>query len=306
MERVIRLISVLTARSTPVPAEDLVRVGGYHAVDPDDAKRMLTRDIAQLNSTGWDIRNVAPPGEPGRWQLRARDNRLRVGLTPAQRAELVRAALAAGRPGLAGPLGPGDPRAPGPDAGPAAVPSAPRVVVTEGTAPDETLADALRAVALHCLARFTYKDVARVAHPWSVHPGPSGWYLRAREDGHDTVKEFVVSRMGGLELDRPGTAEVPASSPRPQLDPLRWQVDPPLRAVVETTTEHRPQVEHLLGEPGAVEVAGDIARLSYEVNHRGPFRWRLYELGPRVRLLAPEALRKEIEAELVAVTGTAR
>jgi predicted DNA-binding transcriptional regulator YafY len=306
MERVIRLISVLTARPTPVPVEDLVRVGGYHAADPDDAKRMLTRDIAQLNSTGWDIRNVAPAGEPGRWQLRARDNRLRVALTPAQRAELVRAALAAGRPGLAEPLGPADPPEPRPDAGPSALPQAPRVVVTEGTAPDETLADALRAVALRCLVRFTYKDVARVAHPWSVHPGPSGWYLQAREDELDTAKEFVVGRMVGLQLDRPGTAEVPTSSPRSQLDPLRWQVDPPLRAVVETTVEHRPQVEHLLGEPGVVELAGDVARLSYEVTHRGPFRWRLYELGPRVRLLAPEALRREVEAELVAVAGTVR
>lgn len=304
MERVIRLISVLGARASPLPAEDLVRVGGYHAADPDDAKRMLARDIAQLNQTGWDIRNVAPPGEPGRWQLRARDNRLRVRLTPAQRAELVRAALAAGRPGLAEPLDPGD--APAPDAASTPAASGPRVAVTEGTAPDETLAQALRAVALHCLVRFSYKDVPRVAHPWSVHPGPSGWYLRAREDGQPTLKEFVVGRMAALELDRPGTAEVPASSPRRQLDPLRWEVDPPLTVVVETTAEHRPQVEHLLGGPDAIEVVGTRMRMTYRVTHRGPFRWRLYELGPRVRLLAPEVLRREVEAELAAVAGTAR
>ena len=299
MERVIRLITVLAARTTPVPTEELVQVGGYGSDDPDDAKRMLGRDLSQLNRTGWDIRNVAPPGEAGRWQLHARDNRLQVRLTPAQRLELARAARAAGRPGLRGPLGAG------PETAEARRADGP-VVLADDEATSATLSAALRAVSRHCLVRFTYKDVERVAHPWAVHPGPSGWYLRAREVGSETVKEFVVSRISDLVLDRPGTAELPAGAPRPQLDPLRWQVDPPLTAVVETSPEHRAQVEHLLGEARTADERDDRLRLEYEVTHRGPFRWRLYELGPRVRLVGPDALRAEVAAELEAIVRGGR
>ena len=65
--------------------------------DPESKRRALNWDIDHLDKLGWDIRNLAPAGEDGLYRLYARDNRLRVHLTPAQRGQAC-----------APPLPPGD------------------------------------------------------------------------------------------------------------------------------------------------------------------------------------------------------
>ncbi len=282
MERLVRLIGVLTVHHDGTPVDVLLRAVAPGETVADDARRrMLSRDLEHLNALGYDVRNVAEPGQDGVYRMRARDNRLAVHLTPEQRGELLRAALAAGLQGMEAHLGDG----PGPAAG------------AVETSADLDLVQ--RAVSRHCRVRFTYKGGARTVHPVRVHSGPSGWYLTGREEGGGPVKEFVVSRMSAIELDPPGTAAVADPGPvRPSLDPLSWQVDPPAEVLLEVPGEHRTLAEHLLGAPLRAREHDGTVHLTYVVTNRRVFRYRVYELGTRIRVVAPDDVRAEMLAEL--------
>ena len=218
--------------------------------------------------------------------MRARDNRLQVHLSPEQRGELLRAAIAAGLDGMAAHLGTDDAGAAA--TGPA---SADLDLVQRGTT-------------RHCVVRFSYKGEPRTVHPARVHSGPSGWYLSGREEGSEVVKEFVVSRMTDISLDPPGSAEAVGEPVRRSLDPLSWEVDPPTEVVLRVPVEHRVIAENLLGTPVRAEESG-VLELTYVVTHRRVFRYRLYELGTRVTVAAPDEVRQEIVAELAALAGAA-
>lgn len=283
MERLVRLIGVLNQHRSGAPVGLLLRALAPEAAGDEARRRMLSRDVEHLNNLGYDIRNVAEPGTDGVYVMRARDNRLQVHLTPAQRGELLRAAVAAGVEGMGTHLDPAG------SAGSAPAPSSDHLDLVQ------------RATTRHCLVRFDYKGGRRVVHPGRVHSGPSGWYLSGREDGPDglgVMKEFVVSRMGEVVLDAPGTAAVLQETPRPSLDPLTWLQDPPAEVVVEVPAEHRLLVENLLGPATAVAEEGSGLQLTYVVTNRAVFRWRIYELGTRVRVLGPEDVRRELLAEL--------
>jgi predicted DNA-binding transcriptional regulator YafY len=286
MERLVRLITILNASELGVRAETLI--GGALPIegDPEAKHRALNRDIEHLNNLGWDIRNVAPPGEDGVYRMYARDNRLRVHLTPAQRGQLLRAAVAAGRQDVARHLDD--------DARP----------TRTGAQQDKRgheLDLAQRAAARRCLIRFDYRGHRRVVHPVRVHTGPSGWYLSGREDGQDVTKEFVVARMSDVTLDDPGSASPVADATRPSLDPLSWLVNEPTKVTLEMDAQHLSLAENLLGPPSSMESSGSQARATWTVTNRAVFRWRVYELGTRVRVVSPPELRQEIEAELSAI-----
>jgi predicted DNA-binding transcriptional regulator YafY len=282
MERLVRLIGVLTGHRDGAPVDVLLRAVAPDESAGDDARRkMLSRDLEHLNALGYDVRNVAEPGADGVYLMRARDNRLAVHLTPEQRGELLRAALAAGLEGMEAHLGDGG------AGGPATVAASPDLDLVQ------------RAVARRCRLRFTYKGGARSVDPVRVHSGPSGWYLTGREQGSDITKEFVVSRMSEVELDSPGSAPASPGEPvRRSLDPLSWEVDPATEVLLEVPAEHRVLAENLLGAAVTAAVNGNTVRLTYVVTHRRVFRYRLYELGTRVRLLGPDDVRDEMLAEL--------
>jgi predicted DNA-binding transcriptional regulator YafY len=280
MERLVRLIGVLNAHRAGAPVDLLLRAVAPEEAGDDARRRMLSRDLAHLNHLGYDIRNVADSGADGVYVMRARDNRLQVHLTPEQRGELLRAAIAAGLEGMGAHLGTGEPT------GSVPAPSSGHLDLVQ------------RGTTRHCLVRFEYKGEPRVVHPARVHSGPSGWYLAGREDGQDVVKKFVVSRMSDVSLDKPGTAEVVEEVARPSLDPLSWQQDPPTDVELEVPAEHRLLVENLLGRPASVTETDGTQRLTYTVTNRAVFRWRVYELGTRVRVLGPEDVRRELLAEL--------
>ena len=283
MERLVRLIGVMNQHRTGAPVDLLLKAVAPEAAGDDARRRMLSRDIEHLNNLGYDIRNVSEQGADGVYVMQARDNRLQVHLTPEQRGELLRGAIAAGLEGMSAHLGA--------DGSADSVPP-----------PSTGHLDLVqRGTTRHCLVRFEYKGEPRVVHPARVHSGPSGWYLSGREDGapnRDIVKEFVVSRMSEVSLDAPGTAEVVEEPPRPSLDPLTWLLDPPTEVVVEVPEEHRLLVQNLLGEPVAAEAVGAAVLLTYVMTNRAVLRLRLYELGTRVRVLAPEDVRRELLAEL--------
>ncbi|HEX6937644.1 MAG TPA: WYL domain-containing protein [Actinomycetes bacterium] len=279
MERLVRLIGALNQHRKGAPVDLLLKVVAAEGTD-DARRRMLSRDIEHLNNLGYDIRNVAEPGADGVYVMRARDNRLQVHLTPEQRGELLRAAIAAGLEGISAHLaGDGQPEAP--------------TIASSGH-----LDLVQRGTTRHCRVRFEYKGEPRVVHPARVHSGPSGWYLSGREEGQEIVKEFVVSRMSDVSLDPPGTAEIVDETPRPSLDPLSWLQDPPADVVVEMPAEHRLLVENLLGQPRELAEDENTVRMTYVVTNRAVFRWRVYELGTRVLVLGPEDVRREMLAEL--------
>lgn len=279
MERLVRLIGALNQHRKGAPVDLLLKVVAAEGTD-DARRRMLSRDIEHLNNLGYDIRNVAEPGADGVYVMRARDNRLQVHLTPEQRGELLRAAIAAGLEGISAHLaGDGQPEAP--------------TIASSGH-----LDLVQRGTTRHCRVRFEYKGEPRVVHPARVHSGPSGWYLSGREEGQEVVKEFVVSRMSDVSLDPPGTAEIVDETPRPSLDPLSWLQDPPTDVVVEMPAEHRLLVENLLGQPRELTEDENTVRMTYVVTNRAVFRWRVYELGTRVLVLGPEDVRREMLAEL--------
>jgi len=290
MERLVRLIGALTQHPKGAALPVMLTALGSADAAPEARRRMLSRDIDQLNLLGYDVRNVAEAGADGVYVMRARDNRLQVLLTPEQRGELLRAALAAGLDDLSGHLGASEP------------PTAPSAASPSPSPP--TLDLVQRGTTRHCLVRFTYKGEPRVVHPGQVHSGPSGWYLRGREEGSGIVKEYVVSRMSDVSLGDPGSAEVLDEVSRPTLDPLSWGEDPRTEVVLAVDPDQLVLVENLLGSPArTAERAGGLLA-TYVVTNRAVFRWRLYELGTRVRVVSPDDVRDEMLAELRAMVGT--
>jgi predicted DNA-binding transcriptional regulator YafY len=290
MERLVRLITMLNASELGVRAERLIAAVMPGEGDAEAKHRALNRDVEHLNILGWDIRNLAPAGDDGLYRMYARDNRLRVHLTPAQRGQLLRAAIAAGRQDVARHLD---------DARP------PRRSV-EQDQPGHELDLAQRAAAQRCLIHFGYRGHRRVVHPIRVHTGPSGWYLSGREDGQHVTKEFVVARMTDATLDDPGTASAVADVTRPSLDPLSWLEDAPIDVMLEMDIQHMPMAESLLGTPSFLDASATSVRASWTVTNRAVFRLRVYELGTRVRVASPPELRQEIESELRAIVEGAR
>lgn len=73
MERLVRIAAVLkVADRMGVTAERLLQVGEYHGERGLDE---LGRDLRYLRQQGWQIDNVADPGEPARYRMVTVDNR---------------------------------------------------------------------------------------------------------------------------------------------------------------------------------------------------------------------------------------
>ena len=296
MERLVRIAATLRERgAVGETGERLAEIAGFDGARPMD---QLKRDIRSLTDLGWQIDNIAGPGESARYRMRTVDNRLRVRLTPPQQRALQRAVLLADRNDLIERLGLGDSRDAPEQAGViAGVPTAGH---------DASLATVLRAVRLGAIVRFTYKGTPRVVHPESVRSQNGTWYLRGQEDSgdpDDTVKAFVVARMSDVSADAPHTARPVRAARHPGLHPMSWQIDPPVEVTLRTTTEHQPDVHRWLGAPAAEQSEGDQVTMRYVVTHRAALRARLYELGRRVVLVGPDDVRRELLDELVELKG---
>jgi predicted DNA-binding transcriptional regulator YafY len=289
MERLTQILSMLSgADKHTMAADDLLAAIPYGGTTTLNQRDQLRRDIAHLENLGWQIANVAGEGEMARYRLTAVDNRLRVEFTVAQRAELLRAASAASLAELFDDLGDEN----------GAVSDDLQVVADRA---GSELALVQRAVAGHCLLRFTYRDKPRVVHPHALHARTGGWYLTANEDGVGEAKTFVVARMSDVRIDAPGTALVPHRAARPQLDPVTWAIDEPVTVTVRTTQEHRRHVEALLGQAQDAKYEGPDVVMRIPVTHRVAFRRRVYELGSRVVVIGPDLVRDEMRTELRAV-----
>ena len=300
LERLVVIVSRLArAQGRPVDVDELLGMVTYGAATVQDRRDQLHRDVRQLQQLGWDIDNVAAPGETAQYRLGAVDNRLRVQLTPAESFALLRVArLASSTEVLAG-LGVSDVGTPERDD-----------EAAEGFASDAAALAVLDPVAWarahQCLLRFRYKGRDRTVHPWTLTAMASGWYLTGLEAESEVVKVFRLSRMSEVEHDDPGTAQSPPRTPPPPaLDPLGWSVDEPVVAVVSTSVQHRAIVESLLGahDATAAPAPDGTVRLRVPVTNRVAFVGRVCQLGERVRLDGPDVLRAALRERLETVAA---
>lgn len=268
----------------------LVKVAGFER--GKDAISQLNREFRHLRDLGWQIDNVAPQGEEGRYVMRVVDNRLRVRLTPGQQAALFRALVLADRDDLVERLGLTAEERP---------PDVAAVVPTAGH--DEALNAVVNAIRLRCVLHFRYSGSDRVVHPESVKTQNGKWYLRAREEGSDTVKAFVVSRMSDVRSDSPGTAAPPSTVRHTGLHPMTWEVDPPVEVTLRAPAEYAPDVRRWLNDPESAREEDGVVEMVYRVTNRAALRCRLYELGPRVELVGPPEVREEVLDELAFMAG---
>jgi len=290
MERLVRLATALHhAGRVGVPAERLFEVAGFDGADP---VTQLDREFKHLRALGWEITNIGATGESGIYRMVNVDNRLRLAMTPAQQAAVRRAVLVADRADLADRLGlaPADK--------PADVPT---VLASPVAAPE--LSTAVDAVRRGRLLRFHYKGKDRVVHPQSLRVQSTNWYLRGCEDGDDTIKAFVVSRMQHVRADAPDTATRPPVAPHHSIHPMTWEIDPPVEVTLRAPDEHVPDVRRWLGTPLEERPSDGTTVLVYRVTNRAALRSRIYLLGRRVNVIGPDEIRAELITELAAMAG---
>lgn len=291
MQRLARILAVLDdAGVVGATTDRLLEVAEYGGqAAPQD---QLSLDLRNLKKQGWQIENLSPQGESGRYRMVSGDNRLHVKLSAPQRAALQRAVLLAERDDLAKRLG----------VRPATVAGGIGSIKIRKPKGDK-LSLALQSVQLRSRIRFTYKGTPRLVHPATVRFQNYKWYLSGVEDGSDLVKHFVVSEMSHIALDRPGTAAEVPSVRRMPLHPLRWVVDAPTRVTLRTTADFVPDVVRWLNEPDSQVERDGAVDLTYAVTHRQAFRARLYVLGPRVTVVEGAEVYDEMLAELRTMAG---
>ncbi len=204
--RLLELALVLTAAgSVGVRTDDLMGRLGYDS--NESGKRTLIRDLDDLRATGLDIDNVADPGAEARYVIRPGDVRLRVEFTPSQRTALQSALAAA---------------------------SAQGTVALQRQALPVDLDRVREAVRRRCVMYFDYNGKTRAVDPltweWSGHD----LVVTGLEHATMMIKSFAVVRMESLEIGEPGSALAAEDvDDRPGLDPITWEVDPPVQAVLE-------------------------------------------------------------------------
>ncbi len=291
MERLVRLAMVLHhAGQEGVPAATLVTVAGFEG--GADAGSQLARELRHMRNVGWQIDNIAAPGDDARYRMTSVDTRIRLRLSDPQQAALRRAAILADRTDLADRLG----------LSPETMPADPAAALA-ASIDDGALETVLRAVQQHCLLRFRYKGSQRVVHPGSVRATNRTWHLRALEDGDDRVKDFVVSRMSEVAADAPDTARTVSATSHPGLDPMTWEIDEPIEVTLRSATDYAPDVRRWLGETIAETEDGDETEFLLRVTNRAGLRSRLYQLDDRVRVIGPPEIVNEIVDELSAMAG---
>lgn len=271
MERLIRILICLADddRGRGVPISRLLRMADL-TEDTDATRAQLRRDLTVLRHGGWDIRNVAGEGEDGRYVLRVQDNRLALLLTPGERAAL-RSLLYLGD--------------------------------IDHAKPPLFIGNLAHAIRDRSLVSFGYDGRARLVHPDALYSTRSGWVLVAREQADSEPKEYVTAWMDDVVIRGPGTAAPDIALPAERLDPLLWQLDPPMAVRLGVVPAFVDDVLTLLPGSTVVETAStsDEVVVELTVTNQATFRAWLYSLGLRARVLEPPELVEEIVTNLHAV-----
>lgn len=294
LQRLVKLTTMLTAAGPRGwAALELADALGYGGT-PESRREALARDIRNLRKIGIEIDNTAEEGEESRWVLQPRDSRVQLEFPPEELAELARAAVLAGRESLPGVWG-------------GSAPAGPSPLELHTSPPSPELEPVLRAVSARCRLTFTYNGRARDVSPTNVSSDSGGWSVTGYDESRGEVRTFYVRRMSQVRVGQPGTARTEPRQHRSGTDPLGWEVDEPLTAILTAPAEYVPDAASLLraqvdpdpGEGGAP----DATRLVARVTNRVVFLARLIELGPRVRLVGPPELLRQLGDRLGAAAG---
>lgn len=295
MQRIFTLLQVLADHPEHgIAARALLDQVGSYPGTPDSQRDMLGRDLKHLRRVGCVIDNVAEPGTDARYLLRPGDDRVRVAFEPEQRFQLHRAAVLVGSSGL-GEYADGE------------APQTATAPVIEGLAVPDVLGDVQRAVRTRAMVRFDYAGKARTIHPYGLQVAARGWVLEGWEQESGQSKAFSLQRMHALQIDRPGTARPPERSTRPTLDPLRFEIDPPVAAELRVPVRFREQVDAELHEPVDVQVGPEMDGeptqiLHYQVTNHLNFAVRVLRLDTRATLLGGAQIRSVVSDMLRALT----
>lgn len=270
VERLLRVLAALEAAGARGVRRDRLLGLAGPADNVEEPRELLARDVGELNRAGWEIITVGP-GSGSRYVLTATGTRVLLRFSRGQEAALLRAVRSGGR-------------------------------TAADSQAEEQFADCVRAVGSRAVLSFEYRGRLRRVEPVAVQPGPAGWYLAGREDGR-VDRYFAISRMRGIAVGEPGTASLPEGARRRGLDPLSWSINPPEEVKVRAAEQFAGEVEQILGPAMRREHLGREVVLTIAVTHQAAFRQRLYALGGRVEVVAPDRVRASIVAELSRLAG---
>jgi len=296
LQRLVTITSVLaSAEKYGRCADELLQVAHYGGT-AESQRESLARDIRNLHKLGIDIRNVAELGVVSHYVLHPSDSRVRMAFTAEQRAELARAAFLADRASVAAEFRDGD------EPGVETTTWQPIRIDTVDL-PVE-LDVVLRAVAANCLLRFHYNGKDRVFDPHVVQHEGRQWTVSGYERIAEATRVFAIVRMNDVELDPPGSARPADPSTRTSVDPLMWEMDPPLVAQISFERRYLSDIAAML--PVTVvggEDQSQFLQASFTVTNRWILFARLAELGERVVLDGCQQLREEFGNSLRAVVS---
>lgn len=296
MQRALLVLQELRAAGAAgVLSAELAERAGYNGTE-ESKKEMLKRDINNLRAGGWEVSNIAPAGAQGRYRLEPGDPRIRVALSDAAAAEFARVAQLAGVESVAVSL---------------SVKATSPAVQLRADRPGYALTLVHHGLEHRCLLEFSYRDKQRRLIPDAVWRQGAQWYVRGRlvpedwgyggavDDGVEG-RTFRLDRISSLVVGSPGTAGPADTGATVGVDPLGFADGEPFDAVVEVEAIHRGRVERSLGRAREVERDGEVITLVIPVINRTTFVRRLYELGPRVRLVGPAEIREHVRDDLLA------
>lgn len=172
----------------------------------------------------------------------------------------------------------------------------------------EALPDLFNAIRRRKRVEFKYHGKMRVLEPLGLLSRDGYWYLSAREQGAEVVKNFRVDRVEGdikvlkqeNSFERPSDFNIADSMAS---DAKMFDGDTE-RAIVRVARSVAPQVIRELGESAVVKRhdGGDVD-VSVPCANRTGFRTWLFAMVDRAEVLEPESLRKEVVAWLREVLG---
>lgn len=296
VQRIITVLQVLAdhPRRGINVYELLAQVGSYNGTE-DSQRDQLSRDLRNLRGAGFVIDNLAQEGDEARYILRPGDDRVRLAFSKEQLFQLQRAAVLVGVDRL-GPLDPGENESEQAAAAP---------VIDDLQVPG-ALGQVQRAVTTRAKIRFDYSGKTRTVHPYGLRMASRGWVLEGWEEEAGQAKVFSLQKMVDVRIDRPGTASPPERSARPTMDPLRFELDDPVDAVLQVPQRFRTQVDAMLHhplrvEPGPASEGEPTQLLHYRVTNHANFLFRVLRLDERAVLIGGPDLREELRQMLLRV-----
>ena len=150
---------------------------------------------------------------------------------------------------------------------------------------------------------FDYRGEPRRVEPWTMTYRRGAWYLLGHDRDRGEQRVFKVARAGAevTPIGKPGSYQVPeidVEQLRSSLEPSQ----PDSTAVLAIRGDRAPALRRR-GEPVEGEVPPGFAAYRVPYAARGDMAGEVCSYGPDVIVLAPDALREAVIAQLTAIAG---